>query len=72
MERDLDERLLDYAARVIKLVDALPKTIAGRRILPKAAIVSPKRLAPLLDESDQLRAILSKAVATTKENDRST
>jgi len=30
--RDLDERLLEYAARIVKLVEALPNTIAGRRI----------------------------------------
>jgi len=29
---DLDGRLLDYGARIIKLVEALPKTVAGRRI----------------------------------------
>ena len=29
---DLDERLLDYAARVITLVESLPNTLAGRRI----------------------------------------
>jgi len=31
-ERDLDGRLLNYAVRVIKVVEALPKTLAGRRI----------------------------------------
>ena len=30
--RELDERLLDYGARVIKLVEALPSTLVGRRI----------------------------------------
>lgn len=30
--RDLDERLLEYSARIIKLVESLPNTIAGRRI----------------------------------------
>jgi four helix bundle protein len=29
---DLGERLLDFAVRVVKLVEALPDTIAGRRI----------------------------------------
>jgi len=29
---NLRERLLDYAVRIIKLVEALPKTIAGKRI----------------------------------------
>ena len=30
--RDLDERLLDYGARIIKLVEALPRTMVCRRI----------------------------------------
>jgi four helix bundle protein len=30
--QELDERLLDYGARVIKLVEALPRTLVGRRI----------------------------------------
>jgi four helix bundle protein len=33
MERnDLSQRLLNYAVRIIKLVEALPKTIVGKRI----------------------------------------
>jgi four helix bundle protein len=110
---DLEERLLEYGVRIIKVVESLPKNLAGRRIgdqllrsgtavgahyeeargaesrddfahklqmalkelresnywlrlLAKAGTVSPDRLADLLDESKQLRAILSKAVATTK------
>jgi len=31
-KRDLDERLLAYGAAVIKLVETLPPSIAGRRI----------------------------------------
>jgi four helix bundle protein len=111
--RDLDERLLTYGARVIKLVESLPRTLAGRRIgdqllrsatsaganyeeargaesrsdfvhkmqvalkelreshywlrlLMKAEMLPVDRLADLLDEATQLRAILSKSVATTK------
>jgi len=111
--RDLDERLLEYAARIIKLVESLPNSIAGRRIgdqllrsgtssganyeeaqgaeshndfvhklqialkemresnywlrvLARANIVSAERLASLIDESNQLKAILSKSVATAK------
>ena len=110
---DLSERLLDYGARVVRLVTALPPSAVGRRIgdqllrsgtavganyeeargaesdpdfvhklqialkemresnywlrlLTKAEVVPAERLAPLLDESTQLRAILSKAVATAK------
>jgi hypothetical protein len=33
MERqDLDERLLEYGARIIKLVESLPRTLVGKRI----------------------------------------
>ncbi len=111
--RDLEERLLSYAARIIRLVESLPKTLVGRRIgdqllrcgtsaganyeeargaesredfvhklqialkelresnywlrlLVKAGKVPNDRLADLVDESTQLRAMLSKAVATAK------
>jgi len=29
--QELDERLLDYGARIIKLIEALPRTLVGRR-----------------------------------------
>lgn len=32
VKRDLDGRLLVYGAAIIKLVESLPSTIAGRRI----------------------------------------
>jgi four helix bundle protein len=111
--RDLGERLLDYGAEIIALVEGLPRTLAGRRIadqplrsstsvganyeeaqaaeshadfvhklqialkeiresyywlrvLAGARAVAPEQLAKLVDESMQLRAILSKAVATAK------
>jgi four helix bundle protein len=111
--RDLQERLLEYAVRVIKLVDSLPKTLVGRhiagqllrsatsvgahyeeaqgaesrddfahklqialkelresnywlRLVAKSETLPADRLARILDESLQLRAMLSKAVATTK------
>ena len=32
VKNDLNERLLEYGARVIKLVDALPRTLVARRI----------------------------------------
>lgn len=110
---ELNERLLDYAVRVIKVVESLPGTLVARRVadqllrcslsaganyeearaaesredfvhklqialkelresnywlrlLAKAGTVPHTRLTSLLDESNQLRAILSKAVATTK------
>jgi len=110
---DLDERLLEYGARIIKVVESLPKTLLGARIgdqllrsgtsvganyeeaqgaesrndfihklqialkelreshywlrlLAKAETLPPDQLADIIDESTQLRAILSKAVATAK------
>jgi len=109
----LDERLLEYGARVIRLVESLPKTLVGRRLgdqllrsatsaganyeeargaeskgdfvhklqislkemreshywlrlLAKAETLPPGQLADIIDEASQLRAMLSKAVATTK------
>jgi len=109
----IGDRLLDYSARVIKLVDSLPNTLVGRRIadqllrsamsaganyeeaqgaeskydfthklqialkelresgywlelLVRSEKVSIKKLHPLIDESNQLRAMMSKAVATAK------
>jgi four helix bundle protein len=114
MERnDLSQRLLNYAVRIIKLVEALPKTIVGKRIgdqllrsgtsvganyeeaqgaestgdfvhklqialkelresnywlrvIAGAALLPKEKLTDILDESDQLCRILSKAVATAK------
>ncbi|MBI4165702.1 MAG: four helix bundle protein [Acidobacteria bacterium] len=111
--RNLNYRLLEYGARVIKLVEFLPKTLVGRRIgdqllrsgtsaganyeeaqgaeskdvfvhkrqialkelresnywlrlLLRAGVLTLEELSNLLDESGQLRAMLSKAVATPK------
>ena len=113
MINDLGGRLLDYAARLIKLVESLPNTRVSRhvadqllrsgtsaganyeeacgaeskvdfthklqislkelresnywlRLLVKSGKISPERMDDLLDESNQLRAILSKSVATAK------
>ncbi len=114
MERsDLSERLLNYAVRIVKLVESLPNTIIGRRIgdqllrsgtspganyeeaqgaeshtdfthklqialkemresnfwlrvLHRAEVLPPQRLDDLMDESNQLKKILSKSVATAK------
>ena len=112
-ERDLDDRILTFAARIARLVGALPKTLAGRHIgqqllrsatsvganyeeaqgaesradfihklqvalkearetnywlrLTAAAQLQPTgKLTKILDESEQLKAILSKAVARAK------
>ena len=115
--RDLDDRLANYGACVIKVATVIPKNVACRHIgsqlvrsgtsvgahyqeaqgaesradfvhklqvalkelresnywlqlLAKAEARISDRLAPLIDESTQLRAILSKAVATAKRNNR--
>jgi len=111
--RDLDERLIEYAARLVRLVEALPNTLVGRRIadqllrsgtsaganyeeaqgaeskddfvhklqislkelresnywlrlIAKTGKIPDQRLTDLLGESNQLRSILSKSVATAK------
>src|SRR5208282_415838 len=112
-QRKIGERLLDYSARVIRLVDALPNTLVGRRIadqllrsamsaganyeeaqgaeskedfthklqialkelresgywlqlLVRSGKIPIKKMDPLIDVSNQLRAMISKAVATAK------
>jgi four helix bundle protein len=111
--RDLRERLVDYSARIVRLVGALPRTIAGRhiadqllrsatsvganyeeaqageskndfvhklqialkelresnywlRLIERSGILPAARLREIVEESGQLRAILSKAVATAR------
>jgi four helix bundle protein len=113
IQRELSERLLDFGVRVIKVVEAMPGTLVGRRIgdqllrsgtsvganyeearaaestadfvhklqlslkelresyywlvlLSKAKTLPQNKLEQLINESHQLRAILSKAVATAK------
>jgi four helix bundle protein len=113
IRRELSERLLDYGVHVIKVVEAMPGTLTGRRIgdqllrcgtsvganyeeaqaaeskadfvhklqlslkelresnywlllLSKAKTLPPNQLEELINESHQLRAIFSKAVATAK------
>ena len=110
---DLGERLLVFAAGIVKLVESLPSSPGGRRIgdqllrsgtavgahyeeaqageskadfthklqialkqereslywlrlLEVSGVVPREHLAELVDEATQLRAILSKAVATAK------
>jgi four helix bundle protein len=110
---ELGERILEYGARIVRVVESLPKTLAGRRIgdqllrsglsvganfeeaqaaesrddfthklpialkelreakywlrvIAPAGILPPQRLEPLIDESNQLVAMLSKAVARVK------
>jgi four helix bundle protein len=110
---DLAERLVDFAARIGKVVDALPETRLGRHVasqlvrcgtagapnyaeargsesrrdfihklsiclkelresqcwlelIVRAELMPKSRLNPLLDESDQLIAIVVKSIATAK------
>lgn len=115
MQTDLGERILDFGARIVKVVASLPNTLVGRRIgdqllrsglsvganfeeaqaaesradfahklqialkemreasywlrvISKAGTLPLRRLAPPIDESRQLVAMLSKAVARAKGN----
>jgi four helix bundle protein len=115
-EFDLQDRLVDYAVRIIKLTEALPETKAGRhvssqmlrsgtspapnygeaqsaeskadfihklkialkelreteiwlKIIAKAQMIQPETLlAPLLQETDELIAILFTSVGTAKKS----
>ncbi len=114
---DLKERLLEYGAAIINLVESLPKTIAGKRIgdqllrsgtsvganyeeaqaaesktdfihklqialkelresnywlrlLMKTKITTTDKVDQILDESNQLLAMISKAVITAKKNQK--
>jgi four helix bundle protein len=113
MRNDLEERLLDFGARIIRLVEALPKSVAGRRLgdqllrsgtsvganfeeaqaaeskedfahklqvslkearestywlrlIARSRLLKPELVDGLIDEAQQIRAILSKSVATVK------
>lgn len=110
---DLAERLIEFAARIGKVVDAVPNTRLGRHVarqlvrcgtaaapnyaeargaeskrdfvhklgiclkelresqcwlelIIRADLLPPPRLAPLLDESDELIAIFVKSITTAK------
>jgi four helix bundle protein len=113
---DLQDRLIDFAVRIIKLVEAIPDSKAGRhicsqllrsgtspapnygesqsaesnadfihklkialkelreteiwlKVLIRGELIQPaKQLSPLLEETDELIAILFKCVETAKKN----
>jgi four helix bundle protein len=112
---DIAERLLDFAVRVIKLVNALPKTIVGRHIAGQlvrsgkscgsnyeesrgaesradfihklgialkeikesrfwlkvsyhAKIMKPEQIESLIEECEELAAIIAKSIITAKAN----
>jgi len=110
---DLTERLLDFAVRVIKLVNALPKTYVGKhvggqlmragtssgsnyeeargaesradfihklgvvlkelkesrfwlRVIRRTEILTPRRIELLIEECEELIAIIAKSIMTAK------
>ena len=112
-ENTLTERLLDFTVRIIKLVNALPKTSLGKhiggqlvrsgtssganyeeacgaesrtdfahklsivlkelkesrfwlRVISRTGIITPKRVEPLLQECEELCAIIARSIITTK------
>jgi len=116
--RDLSERLLDFAVEIIKIVDALPNTLAGRhvggqliragtscgsnyeeacgaesrsdfahkmsivlkelkesrfwlRLIRRTRMLAPEQTDSIIDESEQLCAIVAKSIITTKKRKNS-
>ncbi|MEA3357929.1 MAG: four helix bundle protein [Thermodesulfobacteriota bacterium] len=112
---DIAERLLDFSVRIIKLVNALPKTIVGRhiagqlmrsgtscgsnyeesrgaesradfihklgivlkeikesrfwlRLIYHAKIMKPEQIESLIEECEELAAIIAKSIITAKAN----
>jgi len=112
---DIADRLLDFAVRVIKLVNALPKTIVGRhiagqlvrsgtscgsnyeeargaesradfihklgialkeikesrfwlKVIYHAKIMKPEQIESLIEECEELAAIIAKSIITAKAN----
>ncbi len=118
-EYDLEDRLIDYSARIIKMCEFLPSTKAGNhvcsqilrsgtspapnygesqsaesladfihklkialkelretrvwlKVIVRSELVAPaEKIAPLLEETDELIAILYSSVETAKKNQRS-
>jgi four helix bundle protein len=56
----------DFAHKLQMALKELRESTYWLRLLGKAGTVPPARLADIQDESNQLRAILSKPVASTK------
>ena len=61
---DLSERLWNFAARIGKVVDALPDKRLGRHVA--AGLLSERRIAPLHDECEQLAKIIAKSTLTAR------
>jgi four helix bundle protein len=101
--RDLSSRLLDFTVEVIKIVNALPKTVPGRqiakqmtgagtscgansdfihkmsivlkelketrywlRLIKKTEMLASTYTGPIMDECEQLCAIMAKSIITAK------
>jgi four helix bundle protein len=60
------ESRIDFAHKLQVALKELRESHYWLRLLAEAGKVPHERLADIIDESTQLRAILSKAVATTK------
>ncbi len=73
-EFDLEDRLIDFAVRIIRTSESLPKSkvgkhIAGQLIRIRADLIKPaSKLEALIDESDQLISIFVKSVSTAMQN----
>ena len=65
-EAQAAESKSDFAHKLQVALKEMRESNYWLRLLAKAEVVPGERLGPLLDESDQLRAILSKAVATAE------
>jgi four helix bundle protein len=113
----LSERILDFVVKLVKIVDALPNTIAGRhiggqlisagtscganyeeacgaesrpdfihktsivlkelketrfwlRLIHRTGMLTPQQTEPVINECEQLCAIIGKSISTAKQNKR--
>ena len=62
----LSDRLLDFSARVGKVVDSLPRKRLANHIA--AQLLPQPRLTKLLDECEQLDKIVGKSIVTAEAN----
>jgi hypothetical protein len=68
---DLSERLLDLAARIGKVVDALPETRCWIRLIIKAELLPESRMNPILNETDEMCKVIGQSVTTASKNEQS-
>jgi len=70
-EPDLKKRTKAFALRVLKLVDALPKTTAGRvfwlELLEESELVTAAKLAAIKQEANELIAITVASIKTARQ-----